>query len=666
MRRYLIVLLAFLPFSIANAEKPSEKEMKAKLAPTEWNAPSEELLKESYCPMDSSANATIISKEMKLYYSENYSLMVVTHKRIKIYTDLGMQYSQFKEIFTEDSSIDTIKVTTYNPDGTITNIAPADIHEETLVKSQQSKRYLKSKSFAAPNVVPGSVIDVIFYEYYKDGGSPPVYQFHEYIPVQKATFAMNFPPQVFSIYGYEFKADYPDSLPYEYIITNKEMIHPEVTFEKGIFTCTAQDIPAIEDEQYRLPDRNLESDLWMKIRYWWNSSSSVRPGQKWAEMLDPYAKIFKFVLEDPGKSKKLADSLKSATPDSLERIKKAYAIVRDRWGNSSLYMTNGPSDFLNELMKERELDSEDKATILCAILRGLGKKDAEVVWVCSDKSEYSPMTEYPSKIMFDYALTYLPSDSLYLDPSDPGCEVGILPEILYERLVCHPMSDTVPLTFTPKTDRYSSKMVDLKLVQNAEGNFTGDASIIFYNQAAITAREMLRQKGESDMKKFLEKELLRGTTDAVKSFSTPADSQQTAEHFEIDCKLELNNYAGEDVFELQAYPGPTFESATLDKHPPRKYPVYFDTKDYDIYTAQWKFNDEYRPLNYQNLNSNTDGTLVKSSIAAQYDSLGNTLSIRRTYKMNQRMYRPEFTPTLEKFIQSVQKCDMASVTVEKR
>lgn len=665
MRKVMVVFLILLPLTGALAEKKSDKEIRALLAPTVWPAPTEDLLKQSYCPMDSSANAMVMSKEMKLYYGK-FDLMVMTHKRIKIYTEAGLPYAQIKELFTEDSSIDTIRVTTYNPDGTVTQIAPTDIHEETIIKSQKAKRYLKSKAFAAPNAVPGSVIDVTTYEYYEDAGAPPVFRFHEYLPVQSACFATNFPPQILAIYGWEIKFNMPDSLPFEYIITNREMVHPEVKYENGIFTCTAENIPAIEDELYKLPDRNLESDLWLKIKYWWNASSAVRPGDKWAELLDFYKDDFKLVLDDPGKAKKLADSLKSVTADTLEQIKKAFSIVRDRWGNSDIFMVNGPSDYMNDMMKERELDGEDKATILCAILRALGKKDTEVLWICSDKSEYSPMTEYPSRIMFDHAITYIPSDSLYMDPSDPGCEVGILPEILYERLACHPMSDSLFLTFTPKTERFSSIMVNMKLQQDESGKFSGDASIVFYNQAANSIRADIRQKGGKDINKILEKELFRNMPDAVKSYAVTADSLQTAEHFEIDCKVELSNFVGEDLFELSAYPGPTYESAVLDKHPPRKYPVYYSTKDYNIYTIEWSFQDGYRPLNYQSLNSNTDGTLLKSSIAVEYDSLSNKLSLRRSYKMNQRMFRPEFTPTLERFIQNVQKCDIATITLEKQ
>jgi hypothetical protein len=666
MRKLLVVILILLPLSWALAGKKSDKEIRALLAPTAWPTPTEDLLKQSYYPMDSSANAVVVSKEMKLYYGK-FDLMVMTHKRIKIYTEAGLPYAQLKELYTEDSSIDTIRVTTYNPDGTITQLAPADIHEETIVKSQKAKHYLKSKAFAAPNAVSGSVIDVTIYEYYKDAGAPPVFRFHEYLPVQSACFETNFPPQILEIYGWEFKFDLDSlKLPFEYVITNREMIHPEVKYENGIFTCTAENIHAIEDELYKLPDRNLESDLWMKIKYWWNTSSAVRPGDKWGELLHFYKDDFKLVLDDPGKAKKLADSLKSVTPDTLEQIKKAFSIVRDRWGNFNIFMVNGPSDYMNDMMKERELDGEDKATILCAMLRALGKKDAEVLWICSDKSEYSPMTEYPSRIMFDHAITYIPSDSLYMDPSEPGCEVGILPEILCERLACHPMSDSIFLSFTPKTDRFSNKMVNIKLQQDESGKFTGDASIVFYNQAAISMRADVREKGEKDINKILEKELFRNMPDAVKSYAVAADSLQTAEHFEVDCKIELANFEGEDIFELPAYPGPTYESTILDNHPPRKYPVYFATKDYNIYIIEWSFLDGYRPHNYQSLNSNTDGTLLKASIAAEYDSLSNKLSLRRSYKMNQRMFRPEFTPTLERFIQNVQKCDIATITLEKQ
>jgi len=317
------------------------------------------------------------------------------------------------------------------------------------------------------------------------------------------------------------------------------------------------------------------------------------------------------------------------------------------------------------MMNKKELDGEDKATVLCAILRALGKKDAEVLWICSDKSDYSPMIEYPSKRMFDYALAYIPSDSLYLDPSDPGGEVGILSEILYDRLACHPMSDSIFLTTTPKTDRFSNVLTNLKLIQDDAGNFGGDASIEFHNQAAIEIRRNFHEKGGEEVKKIINKCLFRDFCDAVKSYSIIVDSAVSPSSFTINCKVEIPNFAGEDEFELPAYPGPSFEYAALDDHPPRKYPVYFPTKDFNVYSIEWKFKEGYKPINFGNLNSKADGTLLKSSIAVDYDSLTNTLALRRQYKMTQKMFRPDFIQTLERYIQDAKKCDISTVTIEK-
>jgi hypothetical protein len=648
MRKLLYVILILLPLNLALADKKHDEDIRRRLSPSEWPPPSEEYLRQKFCPLDSTANSMVIYKEMKLYYNLP-KLTVEEFKRIKIYTDDGLSYAQVKEIYGGDVVIDTIYGVCYGPDGQVSKLSLEDIFDETLIVNEKVELNIKSKSFVIPNVVPGCVIDYCIVKSSKKALSPPVFRFHEYIPVLDANFEMNSP-----------------GLMVDYVVTNKELIYPKTDFKEGIFYFRADSIPAIKDEILRLPDRNLVSDLWIQFKDFWSYFTQSSQADKWGALAGIFNNEYEDAMSNTFRADKIADSLKTVAKDPMEQIKSAYEIVRDRWSNSDFPFIGGPKEDVNKLTKKRELDSESKALVLCAILRSLGRRDAEIIWVGSDKCEYSPVQKFPSLLMFDRALVYLESDSLYFDPADPGGELGVLDESLLERLACRPMAKKDYLINTPKTDKYCSKIINMKLNIGDNDEIFGDAAILFENQAAILARRDYREKGEMEMTAYLDSILFRNSVRGVKSFAVAEESNQTPDKFGLSCQIEIPEFFNGDNGELDVYPGPTFKYTVLDEDGPRKYPVYFDSRDFDVYSVEWNLGERYAPVKIESLNSNIDGTVMRLTSMAEYDSLAHLLSFRRQYKMTQRMVRPELVSILNNFFQGAQKCDLTTITLEKR
>jgi hypothetical protein len=648
MRRLLLIFLVLLPLNPALGDKKHDEEIRQKLSPSVWPPPSEEYLMQQFCPLDSSANSMVIYKEMKLYYNLP-KLTVEEFKRIKIYTDDGLSYAQVKVVYGGDIVIDTILGTCYSPDGQVSQLSQADIFDEVLIINEKEELNIKSKSFVIPNVAPGSVIDYCIVKSSRKALSPPAFRFHEHIPVLDANFEMNSPGMMV-----------------DFVVTNKELIYPHYDFDKGIFYFRADSIPAIKDEILRLPDRNLASDLWIQFKNFWSYFTQNSPADKWGALASIFKSEYEDAMSNTYRADKIADSLKTVTKDPKEQVKSAYEIVRDRWSNSDFPFIGGPQDDVNKLTRKRELDSESKALVLCAVLRSLGRKDAEIIWVGSDKCDYSPVQKFPSLLMFDHALVYLESDSLYLDPADPGGEMGILDESLLERLACRPMAEKEYLINTPKSDGFCSRVINLKLSLDDNAKITGDGTVLFQNQAAILARRILKQKGETSMRDYLDSLLFRDFKGAVKAYSISDDVIQSASKFTIDCKIEIADFAGENSWETHIYPGPTFKYTVFDEKGTRKYPVYFDSRDFDVYTVDWNFGEFYKPEVQDFRNSEIDATLLKLNMNIGYDSTSNTLSVRRQYKMSQRMFRPELVSILNNFYQSAQKCDQAVITLERQ
>ena len=205
-----------------------------------WDVPTVELLAETYYSLDSSADARVVQKETGVEITgkkNNRFLKMAYKRRIKIYTEKGLSYANYKHRYFEDVEFESIIAFCYKPDGEITELSADEIYDETIVESKRSKYKMKAKSFSLPGVEVGSVMDVFVYTTKEKGYSPPVFRFHEEIPVTQARFRM----------------DFPRKLEYLNIITNQPLIKPDVYNVDTTFICEAFDIIAIENEVYRLP-----------------------------------------------------------------------------------------------------------------------------------------------------------------------------------------------------------------------------------------------------------------------------------------------------------------------------------------------------------------------------------------------------------------------------
>jgi len=638
---------------------PQMSEKDRILAELSWDPPDSALLAEKEYPADTTADAVVVQKEMVIApddFWNSFSISIVEKRRVKIYTDEGLTYAKFKEYYDPDEEITSIEATCYNTDGTSNKVADDAIIDETVIKNMKRDLKVKAKAFALPGAEAGCVIDIFISKRLDHAFVPPIFRFQEDIPVQKARYVFNKPKS--SIIR----------LIYSYIITNEPLLKLKREDGEDSFVCVGTDIPSIEDEPFRLPYRNLVSDFCMVVTGVRFYSEKIDFADTWEHLLDGFKERFERSIDKSKRTRKMIKEFKAQTLDEDQLIKLAFEKVRDGWENAPVRSAIGPRFTADDMVEwEKELGPDDKATLLCAMLNRLDI-ESEPVWVCSDNSDYTAMPNFPSLAQFDYTLVYIPSKDLYLDPTDNGADVGTLDESLWGRLACRPMADSLFISYTPESDKFASVMTNLNLTLDDDNFIRGTADLTFYNQSAIETRRLFRKKGEKDKVEYINSILFRDIEDAVKSIAIDPDSLHKIEEMKVTCEIEIPDFVDgiSPDFELMLYPGPSIGSTEMDYNPPRKYPIYFGGKIFNIYDVHWDFNNSYFPLKTDSLSVKADRGLLSYMMLVDYDKDNNTLAVRRQYKRPQTMFKPNFALGFENFLQSVKKCDLESVVMEKQ
>ncbi len=629
----------------------------------DWYIPTYDLLHQEVCPIDSSADAMVVLKEVEYYIISERGfrpyLKTILKKRIKIYTESGLDHAEHKVFFSKQTDIKEIKATCFRPNGPTRELSKSDINEEYVVKDKKRDIKVKSKSFAVPGAVPGCVIDITIEIDHKNLLFLPVFRFQEDMPVLHASFKLNLPP--YFTYSYVINNEGLISVRRE----RKELVNVGSIRGNLLFTCEADSIRALEDEQYRPPDRNLSTDIFLTLEGYNNGNNNFDFASSWSKLTSHYTEYFEKSIKSSKRARHFADSLKSLYSDADDLIEHSFKYVRDNWQNSGTWGISAPSDNVDKMMEWKALDAVDKSTILCAIFKHLDI-ESEVVWICTENSDYSPVS-LPMLTMFDHAMVILPAHGIYLDPSDFGSEVNSLDYSLSKRFMCRPMyDDASPIGHTREFEKLFGTMVDLHLAIGDNNSLSGTGTISFYNQAAIDIKRDFRTNSQAELKEIISGYIFSERDCMVDSVEAVDDSLAPPDQYTVKFSVNSEKYFDDDfsMIELQIYPGPSFSTTITDSNPPRLYPLYFDTNIIDVYTVEWDIGDNFEPVESNTINARESIGSITYTIMSNYDQETNKFLMRRQYTRGDDFYRKTMANEIENIWQKGSKHDLFTVLLE--
>jgi hypothetical protein len=602
-----------------------------------WDKPSDSLLTQQFCPIDSSAEAKVVQKETvyRIERQGEYRVIMRTMRRIKIYTEAGLKNADVTlPYYHYHWKIGSIEATCYNFQSGKKKLDRHDIYDELWVKDRKRDIKVDAKSFAVPGARVGSVIDITYEISQRYIVFVPPYVFQEEIPVEHARVTVII----------------PDNYEYQFFITNPELIDVN-TLKKNknpVLVATADYIPAIENELFRPPLYIISTKMWLKMNKYETPNLEVEIASSWEYLLHYYQLRERYaeILRESGKVKKMVGEIKELYPDVRDLIDALFH-----------------NDTADKMLEMETLDAESKATLLCSMLRHAGL-ESHVIWICSDEDG---LKDFPSFAMFDHALAYIPSIDLYLDPCDRGSEVGIIDMDYHDKLALNITSNSNELFYTPKYNQENGRMIDMVLRLEDDNSLTGTGQVTFNNQSAIETRRKMKACDESERIEWLNGLLFAELDEAVHSISLFPDSLQKPEEYGLSFEINLKDFIspGEDFPELFIYPGNTFEKTSIDTTPPRKYPIYFGSRNSNYYKVVWEFGDQFKPLSFEEINFKR-GLSVTGSFIAGYDEGENKLTVTRQFKNRASIYKASVLSSIEKVREKLKEQDMTSVILERK
>ncbi|MEQ1765591.1 MAG: DUF3857 domain-containing protein, partial [Pyrinomonadaceae bacterium] len=192
------------------------------------------------------ADAEVLFWEIRVDDSNPDSMVMKHYKRVKIFTERGREkYSKVDIPFTKNLRIKNITARVIKPDGTISDLAKADVFDREIARTDKVK--VNAKSFAVSNIEIGSIFEYKYQEVYSYGSAEDM----------RMPFQHDVPIQTISYY-------FKPALNVTYLRFNM----PETKFIKdkgGFYRATMDNVPSLKAEPHMPPDDEVRS--WLLVYY---------------------------------------------------------------------------------------------------------------------------------------------------------------------------------------------------------------------------------------------------------------------------------------------------------------------------------------------------------------------------------------------------------------
>lgn len=505
--------------------------------------------------------------------------------RLKILTENGKRYANVELPYSGDTfDIVDVKARTISPDGTIVPSSPK-VYDKTAVKAHGVK--VKVKSFAFPDVQPGSIIEWRYTRIWEANYFIAARWILQEDLVQRHAKFIFIP--------YKGSANIIDAKRGD--LANIVYWSP-VGLPKGVqvkespdrsFQLEMSDIPAYEQEAFSPPEDTMK----MRVEFYYGGSSMAKPVEFWKDEGKYWSKEVERFIGRSSTVAQAAGAAVSASDAPEQKVHTLYDLVQ-KLKNTS-YQPRGLREIPDEKsptsaeqILQRNEGSRDEITRLFVALVRSVNIPAYVMRVGTRDSVFFQQN-IPNwrQLNSEVSIVHLADGKdLFLDPGTRFCPFGLLE---WTRTAVEGVRQTAnggtELAKTPEPDykqTVSQRIGQLKL--QPDGSLTGQILLVWTGQEALSRRIDGGKTDEAGRAKALEDDLRTLLPSATtvklvqaKGWDQPGDKLQGL------FNVELPSFATSTGKRL-LLPTALFEQGEKQPfvHQQRKNPVYF-SYPYRIY-----------------------------------------------------------------------------------
>lgn len=530
----------------------------------QWRPISEAERAQKVPVVEKDADAEYQLFEVRLDDTDDTDLSLKYYVRIKIFTERGRdKYSKIDIVGAPNSKIKDVAARVMKPDGTITELAPTDIFERTIVKVGSAK--IKARSFAVPGIEPGVIVEYRYKEKFDNASASRPLDFQKEIPVQVMTYSIR--PNKNSVSTFE-----RHNLP--------EDVTP--TKEKDDYqSFTMRNVAAFHEEPFMPPVREIRP--WLTINYgllnifsneiYWGTKGSAR------------FKALKDLTKPNDEVKQMAAQLANAAASPEDKVAKIYDFCHTQIKNigydttmtdeerSKVKENKSPGDTL----KRRQGNSIEIELLFSSLVKAAGL-DATLVWT-ADRSE-----RFFKRSMTDDDLLHIAGVGVkigtlwkFYNPSARFVPFGML--FWYEegQEAFIPVEGGVVWSKTPISEPEKTREIrtgKFKLLE--DGTLEGEVRVEYTGQFAITRKGNNYDDSVAQQEETLKDEIKERLSTAELSDIRIENANDPANPFVYNYKIRVPGYASKTGKRLFLQPG-FFEhgNGAAFTAAERKYDVYF-------------------------------------------------------------------------------------------
>lgn len=568
-----------------------------------------ELLESKTHPIDSSAHACYISKNVEIEYDfgNRSKIMIVSdyHFIIKVYDEEGESNANFEISYYKDGgskeSVRNIKAISTNLENG--KMVTSKLDKKDIYDEQSSEKWYKKK-FAVPNVKAGSIIELKYSIISPYIRTIPKWYFQNKIPTNQSIFKIKVP-------------HYFTLTPVPTGIQGLNMTEEEVYNSKHgevLFRIEGKDLPAIKPDKYVLNENDYRSGIKYEIM------STQFPNGVVNKYSSDWLEIGNNLLESKYFGKQISKKLKSVKPiidqalklTHEDRVKFLYEYVRTEytWNEYiGIYSEKG----LKEIIEQKSGTVGDLNLLLLNLLNACEIESYPLT--LSSRASGILNTNFPSISRLNYLLVYIPigEDYMILDASSSLTPMGQIPirgtninGIIIQK-------DASKIIDLQNRNKFVIQTVSKYTIDLENNKLIGTSQRKRSNQAAISFRKDLEKEKSIDNQEIEEEE-------EVNEEENENEQDDDIESFDIDNKYTITDLKNvEDIYkpivlsydeelnsDIKKIGDQIFINATLDfgisKNPfeeeSRDYPIFYNYQIQNITAATIEIPEGYKIESY--------------------------------------------------------------------